>query len=156
MEFYSPPAGDGGGGGGGLKTSGVGYYRIPTGPSTGTLITPGVSNSYSAYVEMRSASGAALYIVGFSTRYQFNTTQHIMSWAIGTGGAGAESLVSEGSFWNLGSSTVGAGDAQFFPYPIPVAASTRIAMKLAVSNSSGPGATPVVLHVIDQSNLVSI
>ncbi len=145
-------------GGGGLKTSGGGYYLIPAGPSIGTSVSSSASaNTYGSWTEMRSASGNALYIVGIDVKPADDSSLDYIQIDIGTGGAGSETSVGEAkTIARL--HTIGSQWGTYkieLPYPIPVAASTRIAVRVADDIASALAHT-LTLHVIDQADVVSI
>lgn len=145
--------------GGGLKTSGGGYYLIPAGPSIGTVVTSSASaDTYGSWTQMRAASGNALYIVGVEVRAAPNDSITYTQVDLGTGGAGAETSVSEVKVIAhraiSSTRTYGAFKVEL-PYPIPVAASTRIAVRTADNVASALN-HEITLHVIDQADVVSI
>lgn len=146
------------GGGGGLKTSGGGYYLIPAGPAVGTGVSSSASaNTYGSWTEMRAASGNALYIVGIDVKPADDSSLDYIQIDIGTGGAGSETSVGEAkTIARL--HTIGSQWGTYkieLPYPIPVAASTRIACRTADDVASALAHT-LTLHVIDQADVVSI
>lgn len=128
-----------------IKSSNNGMFSIPTAPSAGTAVAQSASaNTYGSYVQMTASTSEADYIV--AVRYALTTTNQpsYLSVAIGTGGAGSETLVGiancvpygeTGATINGGSAAVINGRNEF-PFPIPVAASTRIACKTASSIAS--------------------
>lgn len=145
-------------GGGGLKTSGGGYYLIPAGPSIGTSVSSSASaNTYGSWTEMRAASGNALYIVGIDVKPADDSSLDYIQIDIGTGGAGSETSVGEAkTIARL--HTIGSQWGTYkieLPYPIPVAASTRIACRTADDVASALSHA-LTLHVIDQADVVSI
>ena len=145
-------------GGGGLKTSGGGYYLIPAGPSIGTAVTSSASaDTYGSWTQMRAASGNALYIVGLDVKPADNSSLDYIQIDIGTGGAGSETSVGEAKTiarLHTNGSQWGTYKIEL-PYPIPVAASTRIACRTADDVASALGHV-ITLHVIDQADVVSI
>lgn len=145
-------------GGGGLKTSGGGYYLIPAGPSIGTSVSSSASaDTYGSWTQMRAASGNALYIVGIDVKPADDSSLDYIQIDIGTGGAGSETSVGEAKTiarLHTISSQWGTYKIEL-PYPIPVAASTRIACRTADDVASGLSHV-LTLHVIDQADLVSI
>lgn len=147
------------GGGGGMKTSGGGYYTLPAMPSAGTSVTSSTSaNTYGSWVEFRSASGNALYIVGMSIRGNEDINSYL-SVDIGTGAAASETSVGEVPvLGNLEGPNEGIPRTIaniVLPFPIPVAASTRIAVRTADEDAAARSVS-IVLHVIDQADLVSM
>ena len=142
-----------------MKTSGGGYYLIPAGPSIGTVVTSSASaDTYGSWTQMRAASGNALYIVGVEVRAAPNDSITYTQVDLGTGGAGAETSVSEVKVIAhraiSSTRTYGAFKVEL-PYPIPVAASTRIAVRTADNVASALN-HEITLHVIDQADVVSI
>ena len=145
---------------GAMKTSGAGYFMIPAGPAVGTTLTSSASaNTYGSYVQMIASTSAALYIVGVTIDRPSNDVLiDIIQMMIGTGPA-TETPVGEWK-WAYKIDTSGASVppmfASFiFPFPIPVATGTRIALKVAddVASALTYNAT---LICIDQSNLVAL
>ncbi len=143
--------------GGGLKTSGGGYYLIPAGPSIGTSATSS-AGAYGSWVEMRAASGNALYIVGVSIQPNADGGLDYIQIDIGTGAAASETSVGEErTIVRKRAGTAGESWGNYhmeFMYPIPVAASTRIACRVA--DDVGSLSHAITLHVIDQADVVSI
>ena len=135
-----------------MKTSGGGYYTLPAMPSAGITVTSSASaNTYGSWVEFRSASGNALYIVGISV-FPHSNISNYLAIDIGTGAAASETSISEIPL--LGSDET-PFNYQALPFPIPVASSTRIAVRVA-DEGAFARASVLVLHVIDQADLVSI
>ena len=139
-------------GSGTLKTSGGGYFFLPTGPAVGTIVQSSASaNTYGSWVEFDASTAAALYVVGATIGNIDTTNSGYVQLDVGTG-----STTSVGEWkWDYASST-DAGPLQVeFPFPIPVAASTRIACRTAdveaVANSH-----LVTLICILQTDLVVI
>jgi hypothetical protein len=146
-------------GGGGMKTSGGGYYLIPAGPAIGTSVTSSASaNTYGSWTELRAASGNALYVVGIEIQVADATNVDYVQVDIGTGGAGSETSVGEAKIiarrHTISDQSWGTYKIEL-PYPIPVAASTRIACRTADDVASAYRHV-LTLHVIDQADLVSI
>lgn len=141
--------------GGSMKTSGGGYYLIPAGPSGGQTVSSSASaDTYGSWVQLRSASGNALYITGVSIYPANANGARYVQLDIGVGGASAE--VSIGEWGGAMSRDIQFGSTSYsFPFPIPVAANTRIACRIADNLASALNHT-VTLHVIDQSDLVSM
>ena len=137
-----------------LKTSGGGYYLIPAGPAAGTAaVDSATDNTYGSWVEMRAAAGNALFIVGVTVRANTSpgTTGDYVQLDIGTGAAASETSVSELYFADI----INGGQHIELPFPIPVAASTRIVVRVADSETVA-NTYEVTLQVIDQADLVSI
>lgn len=145
-------------GGGGLKTSGGGYYLIPAGPAVGTGVSSSASaNTYGSWTEMRAASGNALYIVGIEIQVADDNSVDYVQVDVGTGASASESSVGEAKIIarrHTISEQWGTYKIEF-AYPIPVAASTRIACRTADDVASSLSHV-LTLHVIDQADVVSI
>jgi len=140
------------GNGGAMKVINGGYYLIPAGPGVGTTVASSASaNTYGSWTEMRSAAGNALYIVGVSL-YALNTVQYTQL-DIGTGAAASETSVSEVLFNT--DATNGIDQTVYLPYPIAVAASTRIACRTADEDASARNSR-VTLLVVDQSDVAAL
>ena len=145
---------------GAMKVQAPGYFMIPTGPALGTTITSSASaNTYGSYAQMIASTSAALYIVGFTVD-TLPTGQNLdyAQFVIATGGAGSESAVGEVKFTpaTLASSSIAAPQSPYiFPFPIPVATSTRIAVKVADDIASALTYN-VTLQCVAQSDLIAI
>ena len=140
--------------GGSMKTSGGGYYLLPAGPAIGSAVADSATDdTYGAWVEMRAAAGNALFIVGVTIRANTapGTTGDYAQLDIGTGAAASEVSIGEWYFPDI------AIDSRniTLPFPIPVAATTRIAVRVADSETI-INTYQVTLHVIDQADLVAI
>jgi len=132
----------------------AGFFLIPTGPAVGTTVTSGTANAYGSYAQLIASTSAALFIAGLVldtppaiagiTYFQF---------MVATGGAGAESGIGEAKTGFIEDASIGHFDSLLlFPFPLRVAASTRIAVKSACTQS---GKTfNVSLLCINQTNLV--
>lgn len=142
-------------GGGGMKTAGTGFYVLPDGlAGAGGATSSATANTYGSWSQLRAASGNALYIVGVSLWEQGGGTGvNYVQVDLGVGGAGAEVSVGKAYF------RVSQGGDQdriyTLPFPIPVAASARIACRVA-DNIASSYFHGVALHVVDQVDLVSI
>lgn len=138
--------------GGSMKVTGGGYYLIPAGPSVGTTVTSSASaDTYGSWTEMRAASGNALYIVGVSL--SVTTSAAYTQLDIGTGAAASETSVSETKFRSDENNDV--DQTIYFPYPIAVAASTRIACRTADEDAIARNST-VTLIVVDQADVTTL
>ena len=144
--------------GGSKKTASTGnYFLIPTGPALGTSLASSASaDTYGSWVQMVDATSAALFIVGYVLNdYSHNSAMKYVQLDIGVGAAAAE--VSVGEFYT-GSVVEGGSDKglpQAVPiYPIPVAASTRIAARIADAAAAAYTAK-LTLLCINQSDLAS-
>ncbi len=141
-------------GGGAMKVQNGGYYLIPAGPATGTTVTSSSSaDTYGSWTEMRAASGNALYIVGVMMRA--NASALYTQLDIGTGAAASETSVGETKLGNDGTASSGGFQTMYFPYPIAVAANTRIACRTADEDASARNAN-VTLIVVDQADVTTL
>lgn len=136
--------------GGTKKTSGGGYFLIPAGPSDGTSISSGAADTYGSWVQMIASTGAAILIVGIAIKAS-NTTVY-QQLELATGAGTSESSIGEIKFGGI--STGGADQVEMFPFPIPVAASTRIAMRSA--DDAGVVNQDYALLCINESDLADI
>ena len=135
-----------------MKVTGGGYYLIPAGPGSGTTVTSSASaDTYGSWTEMRAATGNALYIVGVTVRGHSNAAYTQLD--IGTGAAASETSVSEARFRSDASNAI--DQTVYFPYPIAVAASTRIACRTADEDASARDAS-VTLIVVDQADVAAL
>lgn len=138
--------------GGALKVQNGGYYLIPAGPSSGITVSSSTSaDTYGSWTEMRAASGNALYIVGVTLRGDSNALYTQLD--IGTGAAASETSVSEALFRSDGNAAI--DQTVYFPYPIAVAANTRIACRVADEDAAARSAS-VTLLVVDQADVTTI
>jgi hypothetical protein len=141
-----------------VKSSGAGPFTIPTAPSVGTAIAQSASaNNFGSYVQTIASTANAIYITGVIVNLASGTNKpSYVNVQIGTGVAASE--VTVGQIQIAGFQTSGVtGDvvgaiATIFP-PIPVATSTRIALKTA-SDVASALAWNVSLQCINQSLVV--
>jgi hypothetical protein len=137
------------------KSSSTGQAVLPDGAPVTPTSNVG-AGGWGAWVEVRSASGNAIYIKELLTHYVSNSAGRTYAQIqIGTGGAGSESVVGTVSVpLYSGSSWPGAGPTiPLFPL-IAVAASTRIAVRHRDSVGDASSSATVGLGVIDQANVV--
>ena len=100
---------------------------------------------------MRAASGNALYIMGVNITPDTNAGYTQID--IGTGGSGSETSVSE---FKVTDNAIAALDQTFMlPYPIAVAANTRIACRTADEDASARS-SEVTLIVVDQADVTTL
>lgn len=114
-------------------------------------VTLSGTNVNNTYVQLRAATGNAIYIVGIVIRW--NTvvaTGALCNVTIGTGGAGSETTVSIVAM-AVDDVSGGGQEYAYLPIYIPVAASTRIAVKTDIS-----AALDVGIVTIDQANVTHI
>ena len=142
-----------------MKTSGGGYFLIPTGPSSGTTVADSATaNTYGSWVEMSASAPADLYIVGVRLGYANVTAAVLYTQVdIGVGAAAAEASVGEIIFAgsDTGADSGTTVPTYTLPYPIPVASGARIACRTADNVASAHNYT-VTLICINQADLVSI
>ena len=144
---------------GSKKTASTGnYFLVPAGPAAGKALASSASaNTYGAWVEMTAATSAAIFIVGYVLNtYSDATNMAYVQLDIGVGAGAAE--VSVGEFYTSGPlDTAGTDVAPVqvqMIYPIPVAASTRIAARIADAEA-GANTALLTLLCINQSDLAS-
>ena len=142
-----------------LKTANTGYFFIPAGPSVGTAVTNGIANTYGTYTELIASTSEALYIVGWTVaRATISSTATYLAIMFGTGAATetdrGEDRVGLTTWTNAGITTGVTFQKSVLPFPIPVAASTRIAVKLASAEASV--AWNIALICINQDDLAGI
>ena len=139
------------------KTASGGYFLIPAGPANSTTVASSASaNTYGSYVEMIASTAAAIYIVGVLI-HSVATLTFALNYCqiqIGTGAA-PETSVGE---WKHGTEATGAVATLLptvFPFPIPVATSTRIACQVADGDATARN-WEVTLICINQADLVDM
>ncbi len=147
------------------KTSGGGYFLLPAGPANGKTVASSASaNTYGSWVEMIASTAAAIFVLGVLVQPDQNASavQQYVQVDIGTGAAASESSVGEIKADTYEQASTGSGAlASFavgpamFPYPIPVAASTRIACRSADGEAKA-NSHLVTLICINQSDLVNL
>lgn len=122
------------------KTSGAGYFPVPTGPAVGTGVTAGVSGVYGNWTQLLAAAGADLLITGVVF---VPNTSGVAQWAqlqLGVGAALSESAIAT-AYFGVGEQgatlTVSPGGYWAPRFPIPIAAGQRISARLAHSLASG-------------------
>ena len=135
-----------------VKTANTGHFTIPTAPAAGTSVTSGSANAFSAsYVQLIASTGAAIYITGIHVESAAALAATYIIAQLATGTAGNEAIIGQYLVPLHTGSTVALGYRPIFP-PIPVATSTRIAVKTA--DSVGSKATLITLECINQANVV--
>ena len=127
------------------RTTGSGYYTIPTGPSTKISITAGVA-AYGSWTQVTAATTADLFVVGVLASGGSGDVTQVQ---IGTGGAGAETVVST----LLYDHTQTTFPVKMLYAPIPVLSGVRIAARIAVD--AGTTAFSLVLECINQADLTA-
>jgi hypothetical protein len=136
----------------GIKTAGVGHFTIPTAPAAGTSCTSGAANVFTGtYVQLTASTSAAIFITGLHIEKAAASAATYCVVQLATGGAGSETIVGQYLVALDTASTVALNYRPIFP-PIPVATTTRIAVKTA--DSVGAQASLVTLECINQSNVV--
>lgn len=108
----------------------------------------GDAQAYGAYAQVVASTAADIYLIGMAvgsteTRYNMGYA------AVGTGGAGAETVIAEVAYYLI--SNAGAQYIRFSA-PIPVPSGTRIAVKVtSTPNSSTVYDHKVSLHYVHQT-----
>lgn len=131
--------------GGIAKASGSGYQVVPSAAS-GVTVTPGNSWANGSYAEITSGLGSAISLIVVFVESSSSNDQFEID--IATGGAGAETVIA-----TLPGDSVSGGFPQWMlmPFPIDIAASTRIAAR---ARRSGTAVTLTVkLVYVEQSDL---
>lgn len=118
------------------------YYPVVT-------VAEGEAQAYGSYVQVVASTAADIYLIGMavgSVEIRNNNTGYA---AIGTGGAGAETVITEVSYYLLSN----AGVAYInFSAPIPVPTGTRIAVKVTSTPSSNTEFDHLVsIHYVHQT-----
>ncbi len=144
--------------GAGLKASGGGQFFLPTGPSAGTAVASGTTDTYGSWVEFDAVVAAALYVVGVLVR-DISTLAAYVQVDIGVGEAASEVSVGEaakfsGSSGNTEILNLTHPQAPISPW-IPIATGVRLAVRTA-DNEATNNAWPVTLICILQSDVVGI
>jgi hypothetical protein len=120
-------------------------------PATGaaSISSNGSANTYGSYVEVRTASGNAIYIKGVWLAPTPGGRRYDLQFA--TGGSGSETAV---NLLPINANIASGGINTYVPvFPlIAVAASTRIALRCL--DNVGGGSMTAVLDTIDQANVV--
>lgn len=141
-------------GAGAKRIQGAGYTSLPAAPAGQvTLEASGTPGADGSYVQIRAASGNAIYIYGMMF-HDFNATAATYDITLATGGAGAESVIC-GPI-TITDTTTGPAGMYYLPFasPIEVAASTRIAARC--SCSTGSSTLELTLVVAQKTDLVNL
>lgn len=101
------------------------YYPVVT-------VHEGDAQAYGAYVEVVASTAADIYLIGMAVG-SIETRNGMGYAAVGTGGAGAETVIAEVAYYLL--REAGAAYVRFSA-PIPVASGTRVAVKVTSTPSS--------------------
>ena len=116
------------------------YYPVVT-------AAEGADEAYGAYVEVVASTAADIYLIGMAVGSTEN--RNTMGYAaVGTGGAGAETVIAEVAYYLL--YVAGAAYVRFSA-PIPVPSGTRVAVKVTSSSSSIEFDQKVSLHYVNQT-----
>ncbi len=116
------------------------YYPVVTADE-------GATQAYGAYVEVVASTAADIYLIGMAVGS--TETRNSMGYAaVGTGGAGAETVIAEVAYYLL--SEAGAAYVRFSA-PIPVPSGTRVAVKVTSSSSNIAYDQKVSLHYVNQA-----
>lgn len=139
------------------KTTGGGYFMLPTGLATGTTVAASASaNAYGLWVEMDASTAAALFVVGATVSNVDTANSVYLQLDIGVGEAASESSVGEWKFdYTESADTDGAARQVLFPFPIPVAISTRITVRTA-DGEAVANAHKVTLICVLQTDLENL
>ena len=131
--------------GGSMKrVQNVGYEILPVVTDPVINVSPGGS-AYGAWTQMRAATGNELQIVAvMASMPNYGNTRSSLQ--IGSGAAGAETVIAEVLLPHL---LGGTGVVVALPFPVQVAAGTRIAVR-----ATGSYAIQVGLQVIQTANLI--
>lgn len=138
--------------GGGMKrVTGAGYSPLPSGVTGGMSVAPN-NGSYGSYVQFRGATGNAIYIVSVTAYIQAGNIADLdyLQIKIGTGAAGSEVGVSEVRAVGLDQSAPSHIRIPL-PFPVLVAANTRIAVCCAASDTLS---CKISLDTVDIANVV--
>lgn len=137
------------------KTAGGGYFLIPAGPSIGTSVSSAASlDTYGSWTEATASTSAALYIVGVLPYIRTTLAHTYVQIDIGTGEAASESSI--GEVLGYSDETFDHGNSPIMlPFPIPVPAATRIAIRTAEDYSLAV-TYKISLMCVDQSDLVDL
>lgn len=136
------------------KTASGGYFLIPAGPSAGITVTKHANaDTYGSWAEMEDSTAAALFIVGVLVEDIGVSSFTYIQLDIGVGAAASE--VSVGEVKRGEAAASGHNHPVMLPYPIPVAASARIACRMA-ANTAVTGSVVVSLLCINQADLVAL
>ncbi len=133
-----------------FRTTGGGYFALPTGPAAGTTVaTSGSANTFGAFVEFSADPGADIYIVGVVAVGSGPGLYTRID--IATGAATSESSVGEAHM--EGTTAAGERLPAYFPFPIPVANGTRIAVRAADEDAAAQNAL-ITLICINQADVI--
>lgn len=141
--------------GGVMKVANEGYELLPAGPSNGTPVSCG-GGAWGSWTELRSATGPEICIVGVAITIQDQNL--VRTWVqldIGTGASGSEvsrAGVRSSYAHNVSDDTATPTNV-WFPYPVVIPASTRIAVRGAASTGV---VVAVTLYYVRKANLVPL
>ena len=134
----------------GLRSAGGGQFLIPTGPSVGTTVASGSANAYGSWVEMSSAVGADIFVLG--ARVRSPNQEAYLQLDVGIGASGAESSIGELTFDGQVGASDGGNNTVLFSFPVPVSNGTRLAARTA--DNGATTSISVMLTCINQSDVV--
>ena len=104
--------------------------------------------AYGAYAQVVASTAADIYLIGMAVGSTETRNDSMGYAAVGTGGAGAETVIAEVAYYLLS----GAGAAYVrFSAPIPVPSGTRVAVKVTSSHSVTVYDQKVSLHYVHQA-----
>ena len=107
----------------------------------------GDAQAYGAYAQVVASTAADIYLIGMAVG-STETRNNMGYAAIGTGGAGAETVIAEVAYYLL--REAGATYVRFSA-PIPVPSGTRVAVKVTSVSSSASYNHEVSLHYVNQA-----
>jgi len=116
------------------------YYPVVT-------AAEGASQAYGAYAQVVASTAADIYLIGMAVGS--TETRNSMGYAaVGTGGAGAETVIAEVAYYLLPEASAAYVR---FSAPIPVPSGTRVAVKVTSVSSSASYNHKVSLHYVNQA-----
>lgn len=142
-----------------LKTSGGGYFLIPAGPATGTVVVSSTSaNTYGSWVEMIASTTASLLVGGVTTHWASGASPsntRYMQIDIAVGAVGDEVSVGEIKYGTQANNQAErqSDNIVTLPFPIPIAGGVRVICRAADDNAAARNCQ-VTLLCINQSDVV--
>lgn len=146
---------------GGKKISGTGIQCVPD-AAAGVDPTNGVSWGAGTWIEVVASTAAAIHVLGFTFRLLelAGVTDEEYEIDIGTGAGGSETVKSKfgGTVNHITSAGGQSQPAIWLPFILPVAISTRIAVRARHAAGAGAGyeVKDVKLMFINQADLVAV
>lgn len=146
----------------GLKLANAGFYTIPSLAAPVLVAKGSAAHAYGNWVQMISSVVADGYIYGFCIETGSTPLTGYLQFQFGVGASGSEVGVGE---WRSGQPQLIDSAATYaapnlnplivFPQPIPVASASRIAARIAGTNT-GANNYGISLIMVDKANLVSM